>query len=70
MKNCNWLITDHNNKARDLVAYYKATLPRLSDERIDAISSVRLQSSEEVLAAWKQIPQEYQGVHNKNLGCA
>ena len=70
MKHCNWIITDHNNKARDLIAYFKATMPKLSDERILAISNVRVQSSDEILTAWKQIPKKFQGVHNKNLGCA
>lgn len=70
MKNCNWMLVARKNKVRDIVAYYKATLPRLSEERIVAVASINNAGMDDVVAEWSTIPQAFKGVHKQNLGCA
>lgn len=64
------MITDLVNKKNDIVAYIKATQPRLSEARIIAIDNLRTMGGEAIFSEWKSLPQSFKGVNNLNLGCA
>ena len=70
MKNSNWIVTDIANKTNDIIAHIKSKYERLSEERITAICDVRKLDRNGIFSEWANIPEEYKGVNNKNLGCA
>ena len=70
MKNQNWMVSDTINKQANIVEYYKATMPRLSESRITALDNLRTMDSKQVAAIWAGIPSEYKEHKIHNLGCA
>jgi hypothetical protein len=69
MRHSNWIVTDLNNKSADIIAFYKATMVRFSEELIVSIASLKKLDGVELRALWVSIPAAFK-VNNKNLGCA
>ena len=70
MRNCNFLLNERRCKVKDLVAYYKATKPRLSEDRINAIANINLADSKTVALEWANLPAQFKGLHKLSVGCA
>ena len=69
MKNCNWMVTDINNKKADIIAHIKATTIRLSEDRIMQIVNVKSLDYNNLKSLWVALPQQFKS-NNLNLGCA
>ena len=73
MRHCNFIITDILNKRNDVIYFIKTQFFNeviSLEEKILKIADAKKTNHKELIVMHKAIPDNFKGLHNKNLGCA